>query len=862
MVRHIGVSGFGFFDSVSDLSVEQPDNILIPYVADAILPKTYSGEILVGEEAESGRINSGLYWPPEASVSPDIPLRRVPISYLWKLLVQARDSRAYYRTSKHQFKVSEIIVKHIINLVKESNLNSDKNDELIIPIPDSLDEYGQEELLREFAKYGYTNIRLLWRSIAAAIEWGSCFEKIEQIKEDGDWILIVYLGLDGINLIPLDLKKDKYRHKEYVVPVRRRDHVNTGLSYSDMLGCFAEKFCCINSNDYNAFWQLYTQFPELPSIIKGIDPDKSELPRIWSTCEGWKLWKSVPEDIDDVYNMNISESNMLNQLFSERANIGFRANNKSWGDYIYEKIVEVIEHKSRLNLKDIVFCGAFAPVKKAAWISRLSETYKHVNISLGSVDSSMIASGASIYGVRKSNGEPTFYDTLPRLSMLTIRNREHHWQDIIESKVYEGGEEYTNRIPDAFAINKDASSLDIYLQKEFAVNNDEEGCLNNSPYRKNIVDFGVVTNKNIPVIMDVSFKPASGLAKIRITPQDRSFRNGRSEVFNFDKMEKISEDNLPEQRIGYPDIIDRWLYADINRNIYSTLKHECRDLLASNSILSCQRLLKKVSNSLAGAISLDSRKEFCTDSYGLTNDMKLNELLNEISERLEQELTNKSYSDAKMDSVVAFMVEFKGLIPFNLYEYITNYFDDATNNINNPVYKLKYWQSFCKYSSKVIHSEDDYYWYFECIRFRIEIYLKLPFPMYAMQEITRILMEREDGWRGLTRELAVIFINAGLAVMKQQLANENPLDLFLSSAKLFLALLRFRKSEPDFLDPDVPKYKVLFDQVEQAMTEGAELVAIESPNQKKRIEDVRDMIISYMKHEGTRGLPQLLLKYD
>src|SRR5882724_4818034 len=63
-------------------------------LAQVVLPTNQFGQFLTHEQADESRVASGLNWPLEAQVHPGLPLRRVPIACLWRLLVDAEDKAA------------------------------------------------------------------------------------------------------------------------------------------------------------------------------------------------------------------------------------------------------------------------------------------------------------------------------------------------------------------------------------------------------------------------------------------------------------------------------------------------------------------------------------------------------------------------------------------------------------------------------------------------------------------------------------------------------------------------------------------------------------------------------------------------
>ena len=90
-----GCNAFGLKDCVylSESGCEEkgPYRNNFDSLVDAVLPEDQYGLLRTGKKAEEERVHTGLAWPPESIVSYDksFYLRRVPISFAWKILVEA-----------------------------------------------------------------------------------------------------------------------------------------------------------------------------------------------------------------------------------------------------------------------------------------------------------------------------------------------------------------------------------------------------------------------------------------------------------------------------------------------------------------------------------------------------------------------------------------------------------------------------------------------------------------------------------------------------------------------------------------------------------------------------------------------------
>ena len=159
-MKHVrGVSAFGLNDCVaySDKDCRE----LGFYLADTVLPINPFGRIRTGDKTEDKRTHAGLYWPPEARIKVGEPLRRAPISYVWRALVEAGDRIARWNVGRGvSFPLPRILANHVACLLangshkqsashRDNKLVDSTGTVPVVAIPDNLDEFGQWGLICE-----------------------------------------------------------------------------------------------------------------------------------------------------------------------------------------------------------------------------------------------------------------------------------------------------------------------------------------------------------------------------------------------------------------------------------------------------------------------------------------------------------------------------------------------------------------------------------------------------------------------------------------------------------------------------------------------------------------------------------------
>jgi hypothetical protein len=134
-----------------------------------ILPLHQFGRLFTGGQANEARVSSGLCWPPEARVNSGGFVHRVPVSYAWRLLVDAGDKPVRWTVGEGvSFPLTKILAAHIAGHLEGVGNGQDL---IVIAIPNDLDEFGQFGLLQDLKRQGLQNIQLIWRPVAAALAW-------------------------------------------------------------------------------------------------------------------------------------------------------------------------------------------------------------------------------------------------------------------------------------------------------------------------------------------------------------------------------------------------------------------------------------------------------------------------------------------------------------------------------------------------------------------------------------------------------------------------------------------------------------------------------------------------------------------
>lgn len=437
MTRVFGCSVFGLNDCVSqsEKGCTPPNS----YLADAVLPQTPFGTIRVGREAKEERIHTGLNWPPEARVQRGDYIRRVPIPYAWRAIVEAGDRPSRWNVGNGvSFTLSRIIARHVAaTLNEEGNGFSANRDTAVVAIPNHLDEFGQEALLRELTtKHNMRDVKLVWRSVAVALAWldkvGEDF--VPQRMSENDHIHILYLGADAVEFTTFRLKVWKHDNGLLsVLPLRERPTSLPKLTGIDWAGGLIEEV--FGKPDDGAFWQAFTSFPEVWASIVGLDSNREQFPRPWSVGNDWTFW-DPPHNLNErALAISASRCSTLREILSTSCSLRLPDNGKSmetWSEALKNEVKRLAGLYKGGRLWGMILCGPLMPNSIPAWLESELGNLTARGLELdGPIDApelghlwitpqhkDAVAEGTVIYGRRVLEGIPTYLDTMPQISIL------------------------------------------------------------------------------------------------------------------------------------------------------------------------------------------------------------------------------------------------------------------------------------------------------------------------------------------------------------------------------------------------------------------------------------------------------------
>lgn len=490
MTATVGISAFGLRDVTSDADGHlRSDGSFSP--AGVLLPEEILGEVLTGASAKLQRIHTGLSWPLEARVPEDAPLRRAPVSVLWRAMVESGERQAVWKTaSSYDFSIGKLLAHYIRDLCRSAAAlddhsqasSSDADRQAVIAIPNTLDESGQDDLLRECLNLGMPEPLLIWRPVAAALAWLKDMEPylLTRIsaEQQSDHIHVLYFGADALECTTLRLRRYSYKGKDYILPLRDRPTDIPALTGLDLAATLVNNFC--SQDDRGAFWQVFTIFPEIWQALAASPLNSRELPRPWYKEGAWEFWQPDTADLlKKILSAPAGSSRTLRSLLKNSCPLQAHREDgrEKFCVRAEQEVSKLLREAPRGKLHGVIVCGPFVPRDsiRRSWvlpvlaplqqaISQIADTPQPDSLWWSAGHEAM-ALGSAIYGERRSRDIPAYLDTMPQISLFTETAGRQQWHPLINAQEVLGGEDFEDTISGKFVLPANQKELTILLCK-------------------------------------------------------------------------------------------------------------------------------------------------------------------------------------------------------------------------------------------------------------------------------------------------------------------------------------------------------------------------------------------------------------
>ena len=434
---------------------------------------------------------SGLQWPTEARVDTINGSGRLPIGLILDRIGNNNVVVWRQNDAELQYSCSDALASSLAQLYPSFDGN------LILVVPNHWNVAQQQAVLDSFQRENL-KCKLLWRPVAAAIEWTHAFRnQIDRLRlqetDSVSKLLSVYVGFGDIEITELELVSwTSSSSRRTVVPGRRRPSKHErfpGFGFRQILHQLSQEIPTLRNplldtdDRVGCLWNQLWCSPTLTRYLASL--------RFTRTSTA-KLTEELERSVCHMAQVDLLD--LTTKLMRIRGSI-------------------------QRSYSGIVFSGPLAnsalddhtPIFKTV-LDSLDTESERVFIEGRDAPEGLLARGAFRFAERLEQGLPTYLDTLPRLEMVILEKGEPTWIDLLEpeQKWVEGGKEW--RRPERVGNMSIApSSIDLKL----AIAHEDFDHV-----REVVTGIPSIAKSTERVSLSVQMTPAQGNARIEIHPEN------------------------------------------------------------------------------------------------------------------------------------------------------------------------------------------------------------------------------------------------------------------------------------------------------------------------------------------------------
>lgn len=273
--KFFGVEAFGLRD-LADCGRTARSEDYFP--SSVIQSQKYGIAAVTGSAAKNDCTELGFPYPQDSRLSDDgdisLEMRRAMVGLVWKKLMLGSETDERWG----KYSCSKLIAEHVAGLL---GCRFASDDWLTLAIPNYINEYAQEYLLRNLSEKLRTereHVKLIWRNVAAAMSWLDDESRIDEFNQrfaKGGCIGVLYLGLDGVEYSSFQIVTEDFKEngRRYFVPKRDLPSRRQRFAYDgfDLFDAAVSSGRTALSNDIKTHWQLLNRSDEVWKLFLGLD---------------------------------------------------------------------------------------------------------------------------------------------------------------------------------------------------------------------------------------------------------------------------------------------------------------------------------------------------------------------------------------------------------------------------------------------------------------------------------------------------------------------------------------------------------------------------------------------------------------
>jgi hypothetical protein len=474
------------------------------------------------------------------------------------------------------------------------------------------------------------------------------------------------------------------------------------------------------------------------------------------------------------------------------------------------------------RVRGLILSGPIASTNPSCWMSPIYGLFRQKGLNpvvfaqpvVGAIWSPVkerdaISEGAAIYGRRRTKDEPTYLDTLPPLDLLAGQRGQYEWRSLADTKECEGGKPYTKELPGKFNLPRHSRRLTIYLRK-----GGEDGL------RKAAINFPNAPEQDVLLNTFVSMTPASGRAQVELRPVNPEFLGGRRVFLDYSQMEEVTEAQLPSSQRGWPltvkmriDEKGLWLLSENLWGFSDFLEQDFRRAGYCEFMDGFKKSIKKRSH-----IREQSRSIYLPiiDQDGKAGILEAQALIDQVSIKLGEDLKEVLNLRNKLPYERAKAV--RHIRQAATWLYASAPAEVMAHLLKELNTKLVRSNDIFGAAGRAFTKKEDMSVVYMAIERRLNASVNIVrFPIDALQAITNLLTYREFAPDAMTPSQARQFIREARDTMQDHTDARRFKRKFFQAVQLFICLLRFRIVERNFLRPENPQDKGLFNDIKRCL---------------------------------------------
>jgi hypothetical protein len=518
-----------------DVPIEPRGDRILPAV---LLPSVAGEPLRFDDHWPAHNRGFGGTWPPDSRVDQHSGSGRFPIAAALSGLIDQREWFWESQNGKRTLKSSAAIGSAAASIVRRYAKRRG-----VLAVPNWLREEDQQLLLDQARRSG-GQLNLLWQPIAAALNYLRCHP---QIAAGDDRLLHIHCSWGRITVTRLKLITEQHDGQTYIIPARRRPsydddtfpgfgwtYLESYLNRQQDLNSFRRRWSFTFVDRQSTSESRYAAYMSSANSSNNSVPNHPLLP--WAPPQ-----ESITKAREWLYDQLTKTTTVRGVVLTgDGASLlaGLPTSITSGGS----PITSVDEIRNGSDESAIFRRGLEAS----------GCALENVTIADGMDGHHYLACGAAIYGNRSRHQLPTYYDMLPKISLMLELDGALQWISLLEdeNEYVEGGKQWERSEPiTGLAVPSGQETIHLPVAHE-----------EYDTVRQLTVALPNPVTRRVPAELSVTATPAAGHATLELRFPEGGIIGGSRILADWRRMvdtNKTADAYIDEQPRSFPEILPR-----------------------------------------------------------------------------------------------------------------------------------------------------------------------------------------------------------------------------------------------------------------------------------------------------------------